>query len=120
MSQLLLLVAAHALLTVQRTAQPGLNPLPVHDHEDVPQSGQSQEHKKRRACGSRREEDVLVSRHHDVAADSDDRIDQLAKDAVSHLPAHHAPERPQGNQAAGYGVDQIKAHRFCLPRTSDG
>ena len=114
------LITVQAVLAVKRSAQPDLHSLPVRDHEDVAGTGQGQGHMQCQTGGGRTEEDVLVTRHHDKAADGDGRVDQLAEDAVPHLPAQYAPSRPQGDQAAGDGVDQFKAHRFCLPRTSDG
>ena len=88
------LFTTHAMLAVQVPADPGLDPLPVSDHEQMADAGQGQGDVQRQPGSSRTEQETVMPGGDHVCADGDGRVDQLPKDAVPHLPAHHAPERP--------------------------
>lgn len=103
------------MLTVQMSADPGFYPLPVGDHEQVMDAGQSQGDVQRQPGSGRAEQKAVMPGSDHVRADGDSRVDQLPEDAVPHLATYHAPECPQGDHAAGDEVDQFKVHGGLPP-----
>ena len=65
------LLTAHAVLAVQVPADPGLDPLPVRDHEQVANAGQGQGNVQRQPGGGRPEQEAVVPGGDHIGADGD-------------------------------------------------